>query len=152
MKTSRSGYLQRCLIKHLEGLMVNYDLTVRDGDGSVVQFLYGEDGIDVSKTQFLEDKQYGFIARNYKVSCVFCALNPQRVEKISFLVQEQPSVVRESGGSPPPPSPVTTLPPSITTFLTQLENESDTIAYVFEHLPLSLKIPPSPTQPVRKKS
>lgn len=28
VKTSRSGYLQRCLIKHLEGLTVNYDLTV----------------------------------------------------------------------------------------------------------------------------
>jgi len=29
VKTSRSGYLQRCLIKHLEGLCVGYDLTVR---------------------------------------------------------------------------------------------------------------------------
>ena len=37
VKTSRSGYLQRCLVKHLEGLMVSYDLTVRDSDGSVVQ-------------------------------------------------------------------------------------------------------------------
>ena len=37
VKTSRSGYLQRCLIKHLEGVMVNYDMTVRDSDGSVVQ-------------------------------------------------------------------------------------------------------------------
>jgi len=37
VKTSRSGYLQRCLIKHLEGIKVNYDLTVRDSDNSVVQ-------------------------------------------------------------------------------------------------------------------
>eukprot|EP00794_Sanderia_malayensis_P010830 gene10831-11982_t len=66
VKTSRSGYLQRCLIKHLEGLMVQYDLTVRDSDGSVVQFLYGEDGIDVLKSQYLEQKQFPFIARNYK--------------------------------------------------------------------------------------
>ena len=29
VKTSRSGYLQRCLVKHLEGLCVGYDLTVR---------------------------------------------------------------------------------------------------------------------------
>ena len=28
VKTSRSGYLQRCLIKHLEGICVGYDLTV----------------------------------------------------------------------------------------------------------------------------
>ena len=31
VKTSRSGYLQRCLIKHLEGITVNYDLTVCSG-------------------------------------------------------------------------------------------------------------------------
>jgi DNA-directed RNA polymerase I subunit RPA1 len=37
VKTSRSGYLQRCLIKHLEGIVVNYDLTVRDSDQSVIQ-------------------------------------------------------------------------------------------------------------------
>lgn len=28
VKTSRSGYLQRCVIKHLEGVSVEYDLTV----------------------------------------------------------------------------------------------------------------------------
>lgn len=37
VKTSRSGYLQRCLVKHLEGIMVSYDLTVRDSDGGVIQ-------------------------------------------------------------------------------------------------------------------
>ncbi|XP_066429086.1 DNA-directed RNA polymerase I subunit RPA1 [Eleutherodactylus coqui] len=67
VKTSRSGYLQRCVIKHLEGLVVQYDLTVRDSDGSVVQFLYGEDGLDVPKTQFLQPKQFPFIEENYEV-------------------------------------------------------------------------------------
>ena len=37
VKTSRSGYLQRCLVKHLEGIVVNYDMTVRDSDNSVIQ-------------------------------------------------------------------------------------------------------------------
>jgi DNA-directed RNA polymerase I subunit RPA1 len=53
VKTSRSGYLQRCLMKNLECLKVHYDYTVRDSDGSIVQFRYGEDGIDVSKTSHL---------------------------------------------------------------------------------------------------
>lgn len=39
VKTSRSGYLQRCLIKHLEGLVVNYDLTVRDSDSCLIQVI-----------------------------------------------------------------------------------------------------------------
>lgn len=64
VKTSRSGYLQRCLVKHLEGLTVNYDMTVRDSDGSVVQFLYGEDGMEVTKCQFLNEKQLPFLAEN----------------------------------------------------------------------------------------
>ncbi|XP_045139829.1 DNA-directed RNA polymerase I subunit RPA1 [Echinops telfairi] len=67
VKTSRSGYLQRCIIKHLEGLVVQYDLTVRDSDGSVVQFLYGEDGLDIPRTQFLQPKQFPFLASNHEV-------------------------------------------------------------------------------------
>ncbi|GIY88580.1 DNA-directed RNA polymerase I subunit RPA1 [Caerostris extrusa] len=39
VKTSRSGYLQRCLIKHLEGLTVVADQTVRDSDGTVIQIV-----------------------------------------------------------------------------------------------------------------
>uniref|UniRef100_A0A1A9URE7 DNA-directed RNA polymerase subunit n=1 Tax=Glossina austeni TaxID=7395 RepID=A0A1A9URE7_GLOAU len=53
VKTSRSGYLQRCLIKHLEGLNVHYDLTVRDSDNTVIQYLYGEDGLDILKSKFI---------------------------------------------------------------------------------------------------
>ncbi|CAF3073908.1 unnamed protein product [Rotaria sp. Silwood2] len=40
-----------CLMKHLEGLVVNYDLTVRYSDGSVIQFQYGQDGLAVEKCQ-----------------------------------------------------------------------------------------------------
>jgi DNA-directed RNA polymerase I subunit RPA1 len=67
VKTSRSGYLQRCLVKHLEGIVVNYDLTVRDSDGSVIQFQYGEDSLAVEKTQFLNDKQFPFLVSNYPI-------------------------------------------------------------------------------------
>ncbi|KAK5124424.1 hypothetical protein LTR85_001641 [Meristemomyces frigidus] len=63
VKTSRSGYLQRCLIKGMEGLKVEYDTSVRDADGSVVQFLYGEDGLDVAKAKYLSD--FKFAAENY---------------------------------------------------------------------------------------
>lgn len=58
VKTSRSGYLQRCLIKGMEGLKVEYDTSVRDADGSVIQFLYGEDGLDVTKQKHLTDFKF----------------------------------------------------------------------------------------------
>jgi DNA-directed RNA polymerase I subunit RPA1 len=64
VKTSRSGYLQRCLVKHLEGISVHYDNTVRNSDGTVVQFLYGEDGLDVTKSKYLEE--FGFTAQNFE--------------------------------------------------------------------------------------
>ena len=32
VKTSRSGYLQRCLTKQLEGVHVSYDNSIRDAD------------------------------------------------------------------------------------------------------------------------
>ena len=62
VKTSRSGYLQRCLIKHLEGIRVHYDHTVRGSDSSVYQFQYGDDGIDVTKQKHLYE--FEFAARN----------------------------------------------------------------------------------------
>ncbi|RKF71919.1 DNA-directed RNA polymerase I subunit rpa1 [Golovinomyces cichoracearum] len=62
VKTSRSGYLQRCLIKGMEGLKVEYDSSVRDSDGSMVQFLYGEDGLDVTKKKYLTD--FKFLLQN----------------------------------------------------------------------------------------
>jgi RNA polymerase Rpb1, domain 5/RNA polymerase Rpb1, domain 4/RNA polymerase Rpb1, domain 3 len=62
VKTSRSGYLQRCLIKHLEGIRVHYDHTVRGSDNSIYQFHYGGDALDVTKQKHLY--QFEFIAQN----------------------------------------------------------------------------------------
>ncbi|KDR83917.1 hypothetical protein GALMADRAFT_236414 [Galerina marginata CBS 339.88] len=62
VKTSRSGYLQRCLIKHLEGIRVHYDNTVRGSDNSIYQFFYGGDALDVTKQKHLY--QFNFIAQN----------------------------------------------------------------------------------------
>ena len=45
VKTSRSGYLQRCLVKNLEPLRVHYDHTVRDDcDGCARQCHGGMQG------------------------------------------------------------------------------------------------------------
>lgn len=63
VKTASSGYLQRCLIKGMEGLRVEYDSSVRDSDGTMIQFLYGEDGLDVNKQINLKD--FKFLAENY---------------------------------------------------------------------------------------
>lgn len=46
VKTAETGYIQRRLVKALEDVMVAYDGTVRNSLGDVVQFVYGEDGMD----------------------------------------------------------------------------------------------------------
>ena len=51
VKTSTTGYIQRRLIKGLEDLMVSYDMTVRTNKGKLVQFTYGDDGIDPVKVE-----------------------------------------------------------------------------------------------------
>jgi DNA-directed RNA polymerase II subunit RPB1 len=51
VKTSTTGYIQRRLIKALEDLMVNYDMTIRTNKNKIVQFQYGDDGIDTTKVE-----------------------------------------------------------------------------------------------------
>lgn len=46
VKTAETGYIQRRLVKALEDVMAKYDGTVRNSLGDVIQFIYGEDGLD----------------------------------------------------------------------------------------------------------
>ena len=49
--TSSTGYIQRRLVKGLEDLMVNYDMTVRNNKGKIIQFQYGDDNFDATKVE-----------------------------------------------------------------------------------------------------
>ncbi|KAG1671615.1 hypothetical protein FOA52_006846 [Chlamydomonas sp. UWO 241] len=51
VKTSSTGYIQRRLVKAMEDLITRYDGTVRTAIGSIVQFLYGEDGFDAVRIE-----------------------------------------------------------------------------------------------------
>jgi len=62
-KTSETGYIQRKLIKSMEDCKINYDLTVRNATGAIVQFLYGEDGMNAIK---LESQNLKFIEMEMK--------------------------------------------------------------------------------------
>lgn len=46
VKTAETGYMQRRLMKALEDLVTHYDSSVRNAAGGVVQFRYGDDGLD----------------------------------------------------------------------------------------------------------
>ncbi|MFT4326064.1 MAG: DNA-directed RNA polymerase subunit A' [Candidatus Woesearchaeota archaeon] len=51
LRTPKSGYLYRRLANSMQDVKVEYDQTVRDASGKIIQFKYGEDGVDVSKSE-----------------------------------------------------------------------------------------------------
>lgn len=51
MKTADTGYMSRRLIKALEDLFIHYDNTVRNASGCVIQFCYGDDGMDPAQME-----------------------------------------------------------------------------------------------------
>jgi DNA-directed RNA polymerase subunit A' len=51
LRTPKSGYLYRRLANALQDVKVEYDGTMREASGKIIQFQYGEDGLDVAKTR-----------------------------------------------------------------------------------------------------
>jgi len=51
LRTPKSGYLYRRLANAMQDLRVEYDRSVRDANHRIIQFEYGEDGIDVSRSE-----------------------------------------------------------------------------------------------------
>ncbi|MFP4401639.1 MAG: DNA-directed RNA polymerase subunit A' [Candidatus Nanoarchaeia archaeon] len=50
LRTPKTGYLYRRMASAMQDLVVGKDLSVHDENGTIVQFKYGDDAIDVSKT------------------------------------------------------------------------------------------------------
>ncbi|MHA1783572.1 MAG: DNA-directed RNA polymerase subunit A', partial [Candidatus Helarchaeota archaeon] len=50
VRTSTSGYMQRRLVNALQDIKVEYDGTVRNAVGELIQFKYGDDNIDPAKS------------------------------------------------------------------------------------------------------
>ena len=59
LSTGKSGYIQRKIIKVMEDFSVKNELTVRNADNNVYQFLYGDTGLDPAECVF--DKGEPFI-------------------------------------------------------------------------------------------
>ena len=51
LRTPKSGYLYRRLANAMQDLRIQNDFTVRDASNKIVQFVYGEDGVDVTKSE-----------------------------------------------------------------------------------------------------
>jgi len=87
-KTAETGYIQRRLVKALEDIMVRYDGTVRNGRGDVIQFLYGEDGMDGGsiETQELETLKLSYADMEEEYSYDTNALNFGRFRDKPYML------------------------------------------------------------------
>ncbi len=51
INTAKSGYMQRRLVSAMIDLSLKADMTVRNAAGTIIQFIYGEDGVNPEKTR-----------------------------------------------------------------------------------------------------
>ncbi|KAH3683659.1 hypothetical protein WICPIJ_005343 [Wickerhamomyces pijperi] len=86
VKTAETGYIQRRLVKALEDIMVHYDGTTRNSLGNIIQFIYGEDGLDAGHVEkqaidTLPGEDSAF-ERRYRIDLIndFNKLNPALLE------------------------------------------------------------------------
>lgn len=75
VKTSETGYIQRKCMKALESVKVCYDGTVRNAQNQIVEFRYGNDGMD---GKYIE-----------KVPCAEIMMSNEHIEKKYRFVDEQ---------------------------------------------------------------
>ncbi len=93
VKTSDTGYIQRRLMKTMEDQHIEYDGTVRNVTGSIVQFHYGEDGVD---TVYVEDQTCDLVMKTMENIYTDYALTPSDVNPfLKDAVEEAPDMVDE---------------------------------------------------------
>jgi DNA-directed RNA polymerase II subunit RPB1 len=82
-KTSSTGYIQRRLIKGLEDLKVEYDMTVRNNRGKIVQFAYGDDGFDSTKAENQSMPLVGMSTEDIYVHYDIIGVNDEKSELLN---------------------------------------------------------------------
>ncbi len=97
VRTQQSGYMQRRLINALEHLRVEYDGTVRNSVGDVVQFSYGEDGVDPSKSDHGVAVNIGQLTERTKLTMEKGkpATKEYIMEKINGIKMEIPQLLKD---------------------------------------------------------
>ena len=107
VRTQQSGYMQRRLINALEHLRIEYDSTVRNSIGDIIQFRYGEDGVDPAKSDHGKAVNVSRIVEQIKITAKKGKPAPKeyiknRIEKVKgqltpLLVEELKNVLSKAG-------------------------------------------------------
>ena len=84
--TAKTGYIQRQLIKGLEDLSIKYDMTNRNSKNVIIQYVYGENGIEQSKQTMLPIDMLGM--NNEKINEVF-GFSADEIKKLESKLKEK---------------------------------------------------------------
>jgi DNA-directed RNA polymerase subunit A' len=98
VRTQQSGYMQRRLINALEHLRLEYDGTVRTSSGDIIQFKYGEDGVDPAKSDHGKAVNVSRLIEQIKIAMRKGApASPEYIEKYlrEFEDQLTPLLIKE---------------------------------------------------------
>ena len=82
VKTAETGYIQRRLIKAMEACMVNYDGTVRNSVGQLIQLRYGEDGLAGESVEFQQLKTITLSNQSFENKFKFDSSNERAMRKL----------------------------------------------------------------------
>ena len=88
VKTSQTGYIQRRLIKALEDIKVEYDMTVRNNRGKIVQFAYGDDGFDSTKVENQNIKLMEMSVEDVYMHYDIAGINDERTDLLNIYTKE----------------------------------------------------------------
>jgi len=86
-KTSQTGYIQRRLIKGLEDLKVEYDMTVRNNKGKIIQFAYGDDGFDSTRVENQTIPLVGMTTEDIYLHYDIIGINDQHNELLNIYTK-----------------------------------------------------------------
>jgi len=81
VKTSQTGYIQRRLIKGMEDIKVEYDMTVRNNIGKIIQFSYGYDGFS---TVMVENQKFPIITMTMEDIYAYFNINESDLNDLVF--------------------------------------------------------------------
>lgn len=95
VKTSQTGYIQRRLIKGLEDIKVEYDMTVRNNKQKIIQFTYGDDGFDSTKVENQNIPLVDMSIEDIYVHYDIVGVNDQHNNLMNIYTKETASRVRK---------------------------------------------------------
>ena len=85
VKTADTGYLQRRIVKALESITIEYDQTVRESSGNIVEYRYGGDNCDAA---YLDKVSMSFLTLTRQQLALDCGAFPHELPPLVTLIQD----------------------------------------------------------------